>query len=76
LADRRVLEPESIPLSHRQTIRRSFEMIRPDQADTNGGSTTMPSCNACHTNASSHETRQRFPAFPIIPESPLNIDIF
>ena len=29
-----VLESESIPLGHRQTIRRYFEMIRPSAAET------------------------------------------
>jgi hypothetical protein len=30
-----VLDSEPIPLGHRQTIRRYFEMIRPEQAETN-----------------------------------------
>ena len=29
------LESESIPLGHRQTIRRYFEMIRPSAGETN-----------------------------------------
>jgi len=29
-----VLDSEPIPLGHRQTIRRYFEMIRPQQAET------------------------------------------